>query len=241
MVGIRPRKPCHSPGERKAVQESRGPKFPVGCIVRVKWGMTDVGHPDKPFGGWVGRVIEVQEDICTSCLVRWNQQTLDVISPLFEHSRAAGGMDFRETWLDEDDMEHDDGKPMPVEQPVSTPQSGDDREARLRSVFGLFSDDPLPRARRDALLAYFERLAARLLFPFDGDLQQGAEPLSGLRCVTVVRLLQKAGVNALDGILCRAVDGKDARGVPLADVRVAPNSANSQLIADYCYWLRNYR
>jgi hypothetical protein len=194
-----------------------------------------------PFSGWVGRVIEVQKDICTTCLVRWNQETLDVISPLFEHSRAAVGIDFRETWLDEDDMEHDDGNPIPVEQPIDTPQSGDDRETRLRSVFGLFSDDPLPRARRDALLAYYEHLAARLLFPFDGEFRQGAEPLSGLRGVTIVRLLQKAGVNELDGILCSAVDCIRARGVPLFNVRVVPNSANSQLIADYCYWLSNYR
>ena len=161
--------------------------------------------------------------------------------PALRSSVEGGGMGFRETWLDEDDMEHDDGNPMPVEQPTGTPRSGDDREARIRSVFGLFSGDPLPRVCRDALLTYYEHFAARLSFPFDGDFQQRAEPLPGPRCVTVVRLLQKAGVNELDGILCRAVDDKGARGVPLAEVRVAPNSANSQLIADYCYWLRNYR
>ena len=108
-------------------------------------------------------------------------------------------------------------------------------------MFGLFSGDPLPRACRAALLTYYEHFAARLSFPFDGHFQQSAEPLSGPRCVAVVRLLQKACVNDLDGILCRAVGDKGARGVPLAEVRIAPNSANSQLIADYCYWLRNYR
>ena len=223
------------------IESGSGPKFPVGSIVRVRRSRTDVDCPDTPFGGWVGRVIEVQEDVCTTCLVRWNQETLAAISPFFGHRCKAGGMGFRETWLDEDDMEHDDGNPMPVEQPTGTPRWGDDREARIRSVFGLFSGDPLPRACRDALLTYYEHFAARLSFPFDGDFQQGAEPLSGPRCVTVVRLLQKAGVNESDGILCRAVDDKGARGVPLAEVRVAPNSANSQLIADYCYWLRNYR
>ncbi len=99
----------------------------------------------------------------------------------------------------------------------------------------------VPRASRVALLAYYEHFAARLSFPFDGDFQQRAEPLSGPRCVTVVRLLQKAGVNESDGILCRAVGDKGARGVSLADMRVAPNSVNLQLIADYSYWLRNYR
>jgi hypothetical protein len=219
------------------MQELNGSKFPVGSIVRVKRCRTDVGYPDRPFGGWVGRVIEVQEDVCTTCLVRWNQETLAAISPVFGRRWEGAGMYFRETWLDEDDMEHDDGNSMPVEHPGSN----DDQEARIGSVFGLFTGDPLPRACRAALLAYYEHLAARLSFPFDGDFQQRTEPSPGPRCVTVVRLLQKAGVNESDGILCRVVADKGARGVPLADVRVAPNSANAQLIADYCYWLRNYR
>ncbi len=223
------------------MQESNGSKFPVGSIVRVRRCRTDVGCPDRPFGGWVGRVIEVQEDVCTTCLVRWNQETLAAISSFFGHWCKAGGMGFRETWLDEDDIERDDGIQTLVEQPTGTPRLGDDQGARIRSVFGLFRGDPLPRACRDAILAYYEHFAARLSFPFDANFQQGAEPLPGPRCVTVVRLLQKSGVNESDGILCRAVDGKGARGVPLADVRVVPNSANSQLIADYCYWLRNYR
>jgi hypothetical protein len=193
------------------MQESSGPKFPVGSIVRVKGSKTEVGHPDSPFGGWVGRVIEVQEDVCTICLVRWNQETLTAVSPLFEHRCEGSGMVFRETWLDEDDMEHDDGKRVPVEQPTGTPPSGD-QEARLHSAFGLFGGDPLPRVCREALLAYYKHFAARLSFPFDGDFQQGAEPLPGPRCVTVVRLLQKSGVNELDGILCRAVGDKGARG-----------------------------
>ncbi len=223
------------------MQESNGPKFPVGSIVRVKRTRADIGHPDVPFGGWVGRVIEVQEDVCTTCLVRWNQETLVAIGLLFEHRYKGERMYFRETWLDEDDMEHDDGNPMPVERPAGTPCSGDDREARIGSVFGLFSGDPLPRACRDSLLTYYEHFAARLSFPFDGEFQQRAEPLPGPRCVIIVRLLQKAGVNESDGILCRAVHDKGARGVPLVNVRVALNSANSQLIDDYCYWLRNYR
>jgi hypothetical protein len=223
------------------MQKSNGPKFPVGSIVRVKRCRTDVGYPDRPFGGWVGRVIEVQEDVCTTCLVRWSQETVAAISPLFGHRWEGSGMYFRETWLDEDDMEHDDGTPMPVEQPTGVPCSGDDREARIRSVFGFFAGDPLPRVGRDALLAYYKHFATRLSFPFDGGFRQRAEPSPRPRSVTVVRLLQKACVNESDGILCRAVHDNGARGVPLAEVQIAPNSVNSQLIADYCYWLRNYR
>ncbi len=216
------------PRERKAMQESNGPKFPVGSIVRVRQNRTDVGYPDRPFAGWVGRVIEVQEGVCTTCLVRWNQQTLAANSPPSGHWCEGDGMGLRETWLDEDDIGHDDGNSIPVEQPTSMPRS-DDRVARIRSVFGLSSGDVLPRTCQDALLIYHEHFAARMSFPFDGNFQQRAEPLPESRCVTVVRLLQRAVVNDSDGILCRAVDDKGARGVPLAKVQVALNSVNSEL------------
>jgi hypothetical protein len=215
------------------MQDLNGPKFPVGTVVHVRPGGTDYGCPDRPFGGWVGQVIEVEEDACTNCLVRWNPETLAFISSLFEHR-----WDFTETWLDEDDLEHDDGKLISEEPPTGTLFSGDEREDRIRSVFGLFKGDPLPPACLDALLTYYEHLTVRLSFPFFGDFPRGAEPWLEPRSMSVVRLLQKAGVNDSDGILCRAVDDKGAWGMPLADVRVAPNSANSQLIADYRYWLR---
>ncbi len=224
------------PSQRDAMQDSNGPKFPVGSVVHVRRGLKDFDCPNMPFGGWVGRVIDVQEDACTTCLVRWSPETIAAVSPLFKHR-----WDFTETWLDEDDLEHDDGKPMSVERPTGTLFSGDDREGRIRSVFGLFSGDPLPRACLDGLLTYYEHLAVRLSFPFVGDFQRGTEPWLGPRSMNVVRLLQKAGVNDSDGILCRAVDDKGARGMRLAEVRVAPNSANSQLIADYRYWLWKHR
>jgi hypothetical protein len=145
--------------QREAMQESNGPKFPVGSIVRVRRSITDVGYPDIPFGGWAGRVIEVQEDVCTTCLVRWNQDTFAAISPLFEHWCEEGGLDFTETWLDEDDLEHDDGKLQSVEHPAVTLLSGDNREEGMRSVFGLSSGDPLPRAWLNALLTYDEHFS----------------------------------------------------------------------------------
>ena len=218
------------------MQDSHGPKFPVGSVVHVRRGLTDFDYPNMPFGGWVGRVVEVQEDTCTTCLVRWSPETIAVVSRFFDHR-----WDFTETWLDEDDLEHDDGTLMPVEQPTGTLFSGADREDRIRSVFGLFSGDPLPRTCMDAFLDYYEHLAARLSFPFVGDFRRGGERWRRPRPMSVVRLFQKAGVNDSDGILCRAVDDKGARGMPLAEARVAPNSANAQLLADYRYWLWRHR
>jgi hypothetical protein len=141
------------------MQESNRPKFPVGSIVRVRRSPIDVDYLDMPFGGWVGRVIEVQKDVCTTCLVRWNQDTVAAMSPPFERRREGGGMGFTETWLDEEDLEHDDGKLRSVAHPAVTLLSGDDREERIRSVFGLSGGDPLPRAWLNALLTYDERFS----------------------------------------------------------------------------------
>ena len=219
-----------------AMQDSNGSKFPLGTMVHVRRGVTDLDYPEMPFGGWVGRVIEVQKDACTTCLVRWSPETVAAASPIFKHRR-----DFTETWLDEDDLENDDGTLLPVEQPTATPFSGDEREDRIRSVFGLLNGEHLPSVCLDALLTYYEHLTVRLSFPFVGDFQRPTEPWRRPRSMSVVRLLQKAGVNDWDCILCRAVDDQGAWGMPLAEVRVAPRSANSQLLTDYCYWLRKYR
>lgn len=218
------------------MQDLNRPKFPAGSAVHVRRGAADCDDPVLPFGGWVGRVVEVQEDACTMCLVRWSPETLAAVSPVFK-----GRWDFTETWLDEDDLESDEGKPAPLEEPTATLVSDNDQDDRLRSIFGLFNSDPLPRVCLDALRTYHEHLGVRLSFPFAGGLQRGAESGPGTRSMTVVRLFQRAGINDSDRILCRAVDARGARGVPLAAVRVAANSPNAQLIEDYCYWLRKCR
>ena len=72
-------------------------------------------------------------------------------------------------WLGEEDLEPDDGTPVPIEQPtaiVTTPLSEKDQDDRVRMALGLTHDDPLPEVSRKTLLAYHRYLAANLKFPF---------------------------------------------------------------------------
>lgn len=104
------------------MQDSNRPKFPVGSVVHVRWEVADFDYPDIPFGGWVGRVIEVQEDACTTCLVRWTPETLAAVSLLVKHR-----YDCTETWLDEDDLEPDDGKQASLPQLMGDKPPSPDR------------------------------------------------------------------------------------------------------------------
>lgn len=104
------------------MEDSIGPKFPAGSMVHVR-PLIDGDDSDMPFCGWVGRVAEVQEDTCITCLVRWSPETLASVSPFFKD-----GWNFTETWLDEDDLEQDDGGLRTGEQPADTAFSGDSGE-----------------------------------------------------------------------------------------------------------------
>jgi len=94
--------------------------------------------------------MEVQEDVCTTCLIRWSQGTIAPTSPFFDHR-----CDFTETWLDEDDLEYDDGKLMSVEHPTGTPRS----EEMMDKI-----ENPITRKEEPvAVPNYTERIKSQVL------------------------------------------------------------------------------
>ena len=65
-------------------------------------------------------------------------------------------------------MEH--GRPSSIEQPTNlTPRPLDlgEQDDRVRAVFNLTSDDPLPKPDRERLAQYHRSLSERLPFPID--------------------------------------------------------------------------
>ena len=75
----------------------------------------------------------------------------------------------------DEDIEPDDGSPVPIEQPtsiVTKPLSEKDQDDRVRMALGLTHDDPLPEVSRKTLLAYYRYLAANLKFPFNTSFQE---------------------------------------------------------------------
>src|SRR4051794_8417670 len=133
-------------------------RFQIGAKVRVKPGVRDPDFPDIPLGGWAGTVKEVEnaEDE-TTCLIAWNRATLRGMHPVYKKRCERDGLELKTMWLGDEDLEPDDGTPMPIEQPteIETPPLSDkDQDDRVRMALGLTHDDPLPEVSRKSLLAY---------------------------------------------------------------------------------------
>ena len=104
------------------------PRHNVGDKVRVCSGVSDPDYDDLTIGGWAGTIAEVQSGTPP-------------------------------TWLGECDLELDEGGPVEIEQPtniVTRPLSMDDQDDRIKAVFGLTRDDPLPDVNFESPLAYHE-------------------------------------------------------------------------------------
>ena len=85
-------------------------KFQAGDRVRVRHGVSDVDYPDMPIGGWAGEITEAEDgDMYT---VRWSQQTLDAMHPVFKKRCEKDGLEMEEYRLGEDDVEPDPGGPL---------------------------------------------------------------------------------------------------------------------------------
>jgi hypothetical protein len=220
------------------------PKFAVGDRVRVKQGTTDFDYADMQLGGWAGTVIEVEADEYPTYLIRWGAETLTAIGGDYRARCAQDGLNYEEKWLEEDCVELDrGGHPMSNRTGnITAPLLSDKvQEDRIRSVFGLASDDPLPEVEEDSLLTYYERLMAGLRFPLLTDLRQMHPAQAVLRSVTVLGLVDKSRVNEADGIPCRVVSETGERELPLHELLGDPESPEGRLIEDYAHWFRSGR
>lgn len=158
-------------------QPAAPPKYAVGDQVRVKYGTPDPDFPEFPLGGWTGIVTEVDHDTRTYFyMLKWNQFTLDNMHPVFRKRCARDGMDAELNRLSEENLELATGDNLPLEQPaqiVTPPLCPTDQDDRIRAIFGLTSDDPLPESGSETFRQYFACLAVKLRFPFEA-LYQGA-------------------------------------------------------------------
>jgi hypothetical protein len=214
------------------------PRFKSGMKVRVKHGVRDPDFPDIPLGGWAGTIKEVERAKGeTTYLIAWDRATLRGMHPVYKKRCERDGLEPEAMWLGDEDLEPDDGTPVPVEQPtsiVTRPLSEKDQDDRVRMALGLTHDDPLPEVSRKTLLAYHRYLAANLKFPF-----RARSELDGMS-LTVHRLLspREYDVDEGDGLLCEARNQEGAFLVPLSELEDAVG--NRKLVGDYGYWFHNY-
>lgn len=151
------------------VKRKRKPRVPaklkIGYKARVKDGITDVEYQDMPMGGWAGTISELHNDAMYT--VRRSRVTLASIHPIFKKQCERDAMVLEECWLSDDDLEPDAGGPLDVDHPTeieAKPLSTKDQDDRIRMMFGLTSNDPLPDVDDGRSLT---------LEPVSGSLQSG--------------------------------------------------------------------
>src|SRR3954447_2019128 len=98
---------------------STSPHFEAGARVRVRSGVTVPDFPDIPLGGWAGAIetVEIVDDQITY-EVEWDRKTLDGMHPVYRKRCERDGLDPETMWLGQEDLEADDGTPVPIEQPT---------------------------------------------------------------------------------------------------------------------------
>ncbi len=219
-------------------------KFHVGDWVRVRQRVIDSDYPDIPLGGWVGQVFEVLEG-GRLYAVRWSSETLDAIHPVVKKRCEKEGLAAEEYYLEEGDLEADPGGLLQIEQPTEiktkllNPEARDDR---IRMVFGLTSDDPLPKVCMAALLIYHQYLTENMPFPFEGEYVAKTSPGETEQHVVKVTGLpdpNEYDCNEMYGLMCEVREGRRKWQVPLIEIEVQHDRVGVEMLADYDCWFQN--
>jgi hypothetical protein len=211
----------------------------------VKVGVTDPDFPDIPFGGWAGTIAEVEQGAPFSYLIQLNEETLQSVHPVYRKRCERDGLEFDQVWMLEEDLESDPGEPVCIERPTaitSKPLNLKDQDDRIRAVFGLASDDPVPEADDETLLAYYKYLAANLSFPFEAKYSFEPRPLeSKTYAITVLGLLDPTDFPGDEyGLFCKARREQERIEIPLTVVEVGKDSPHRRLLDDYSSWFVNW-
>jgi hypothetical protein len=228
---------------------SVAPRFQPGDRVRGRSGVTVPGFEDIPLGGWAG-TIEMSEQVDDQITyeIVWDRRTLDGMHPVYKNRCERDGLDPETMWLGEEDIEPDDGTPVPIEQPtaIQTPAlAEEDEEDRVRAVFGLTHDDPLPEVGEETLLTYYRSLVARLKLPFAAVYgEEVIGPYSRKkRTITVTGLLDPEGYDLDEefGLIGTGRDRDEEIEFPLDEIEVKKTDPNAKLLSDYSFWFHNWR
>lgn len=214
-------------------------KFKVGDKVRVKHGVRDTDYPDIPLGGWAGTVSHVHKDGMYT--IRWSRETLGNIHPVVKQRSKKDGTVLEEYWLGDDDLESDTGGPLNTDQPteiVVKPLSPKDQDDRIRMVFGLTSNDPLPEVDDETLTTYRAFLAKNLTFPFQAEYGEEYGQPERVKVIGLGGPDLEPMIDEDDGILCEARMEGEVVTLPLGELEDA--KPNRKLIDDYCYWFHNW-
>ncbi len=224
-------------------------RFQVGDKVRVKPGIKAPDFEDIPLGGWAGTIemVEIVDDQIT-CEVEWDRRTLDGMHPVYKNRCERDGLDPETMWLGEEDIEPDDGTPVPIEQPTrirTPPLSEKDQDDRVRKAMGLTHDDPLPEIGHETLSTYYRYLAAHLTFPLHVTSWEKSGPFASKKVTVVIDGLADPDDGGSDEGYGLIGSGRHPSGegmeFPLDEIELGKKDPNRMLLSDYAYWFHNWR
>jgi len=228
--------------KRKSQTPLQPAMFSLGTKVRVKAGTFDEDYADIPLGGWIGTVQEVDDrSRPRAYLIEWHPDTLERIDPVQRERCQRDQLDLERFWLDENVLELDGDDKANAAQPAAlVPRrlSKRDRDDRIRMIFGLTSDEPLPANDVENLRHYHSFLNTHLSFPFPARFSAAASPDDEGTPVMVLGLLDFEEDDD-DGLMCAALEDVEPIGLMLAELEAMGKSPNRQLLADYAYWFFN--
>jgi hypothetical protein len=223
-------------------------RFKVGDKVRVKQGISDLDFPDMPLGGWAGTVTEIIEHKGQiNCVFELDERTLASIHPIYRKRCERDGLAFEIMSLGEKEVEPNDGTPVEIEQPTeikTPPLSEKDQDDRVRMVFGLTHDDPLPDVSPETLMTYYRYLAANLKFPILTSCWAKSGPFSSKKVTVPITRLDAPVVDGFDeeaGLFGIGIDQDEEIEIPLEVIELKKNDPNYRLISDYTYWSNTWR
>jgi Calcium binding len=223
-------------------------RFQVGDKVRVKPGISDVLFPDMPLGGWSGSVAEIiKEQGQINYLFKLDDRTLASIHPIYRERCERDGLDFEIMSLHGEELELDDGTPVEIKQPTeieTPPLSEKDQDDRVRLVFGLTHDDPLPNVCFETLMTYYRYLAANLKFPIFASHWTKSGAFTSKKVIVPISRLESPLAEEFDDecpIYGIGIDQDEEIEFPLETIELNKKDPNYGLISDYTYWSENFR
>ena len=149
--------------------------------------------------------------------------------------------------LSEEELEPDDGTSVSIEQPTeikTPPLSMDDQDDRVRMVFGLTHDDPIPIASPETLVTYYRYLAANLKFPLFSFIWEKSGSFSRKKVMVPISRLDPPVEDEFDaeaGLYGIGVHQEEEIEFPLEVIDLKKQDPNFRLIDDYTYWSHTWR
>jgi hypothetical protein len=223
-------------------------RFKVGDKVRVKPGVSDPDFPDMPLGGWTGTICEIIEHKGQiNCVFKLDDRTLASLHPVYRKRCERDGLDFETMGLGQEDLELDDGTPVVIEQPTqiaTPPLSEKDQDDRIRVVFGLTHDDPLPLVSPETLATYCDYLAAKLKLPIVTSHWEKPSAFTRKKISVSITTLEAPVEEEFDdecGLFGIAATKEGEIEIPLESLDLKKQDPNHRLISDYTFWSHNWR